>query len=109
MAERIDLGRVLAKDYTPAPGHEYEISHGNWGKMRIPTAGLQEKVINLGDEATATQVVSIVLEGLKQYDPSDAIMGMEVAAARDFFNLLTEIAKAVNPDYSPSGETPVAT
>lgn len=99
---KVDLTRVLANDYEVAVGNEYEVSPGNWGTLKVPTGGLQRKVIDLGDEATATQVVPIVLDGLKQYDPDDAIMGMEVAVARDFFSLLTRIASAVTPDFSLS-------
>lgn len=101
MAEKITLARVLAGDYEVAPGLEYEISEGNFGKLRTPTKAVQDKVYSLKD-ATASDIVPIILSDLKQYDPDNAITGMEVAAARDFFTLLTRIAKAVNPDFDPS-------
>tara|TARA_R110002126_G_scaffold214398_1_gene360669 strand:+ start:877 stop:1188 length:312 start_codon:yes stop_codon:yes gene_type:complete len=98
---KIDYNAVLEGGYEVRVGNEYELAEGKWGKLRVPTAKLQEEVFAKGKEEGITDLVvaKIVLKDLpSDIDNSDVIFTMDSVVVRDFFTLLTKIVKRLTPD-----------
>jgi len=97
---RIDLNAVLEGHNSPRVGDEYEVAPDKWGKMKSPTIALRDKALALVEEEGATdiQLVRIVLDGLPDFDPANAITGMEVKVITDFFTLLAQTVKMLSQD-----------
>ena len=97
---KIDYNAVLEGGYEVQVGNEYELAEGKWGKLRVPTQALQEKIFNLIKEEGITdlKVAREVLKDLGDFKDEDHVPAMAAAVVQDFFTLLTKIAAKLTPD-----------
>lgn len=104
---RIDINAVIDGHNEPRVGDEYEVAPGKWGKMKLPTIGIQEQVFNLIEERTKDgedesgldlEVARLVLGDLPDFDPKNAISGMASKVTQDFFILLAKIVARLTPE-----------
>jgi hypothetical protein len=102
---KIDLNAVLGGHDDPRVGDEYEVAPDQWGKMKAPTIALRDKALALIDEEGAKDIdfVRLVLDGLPDFDPANAINGMEAKVIRDFFTLLAQTVKMLSQDLDQLG------
>jgi hypothetical protein len=97
---KIDYNAVLEGGYEVRVGNEYELAEGKWGKLRVPTQALQEKIFKMAEDKDATdlKVARAVLGDLQDFKDEDHVPAMASAVVQDFFTLLTRIAKRLTPD-----------
>jgi hypothetical protein len=94
------------EDYVPRVGAQYEITPGNWGKLKVPTMALQKKLAQMGDdhdgEGLDLAFCREMLDELKSFGDDDIILGMPSVVVRDFFTLGTRIGDALQRSFKPS-------
>jgi hypothetical protein len=104
---RIDLNALLDGCNEPRVGDEYEVAPGKWGKLKSPTIELQEKVFALVEAGSADgnedrlldiEMARLVLDGLPDFDPKNAVSGMASKVTQDFFTLLAKIVERLTPE-----------
>ncbi len=98
---KIDYNAVLEGGYEVQVGNEYELAEGKWGKLRVPTAKLQEAFFAKGKEKGITDLIvaKMVLKDLpSDIEDGDVIFSMDSVVVQDFFALLTKIVKRLTPD-----------
>lgn len=104
---KIDLNAVLDGHDDPRVGNEYEIAPGKWGKLKMPTSGVQEQAFAILEKEGAEdlELAKVVLEGDFDFDPKNAIPGVVAKAVQDFFTLLLRTAERLNLDSAVSSQS----
>lgn len=111
---KVDINVVLSgQEYERRVGQEYELSPGNWGRMKIPTQELQEKALSAAqeDEQDDLSLARLVLDGLKPFEDDQQIVGMASVVVADFFSIVIGIGRMLMQlsgqyEQSPDQESP---
>jgi hypothetical protein len=101
---KIDINTVINGEYEVAVGNEYEVAPGKWGRLKPPTAELQERVMKMAEEEGMTdlKVCREVLAGLPDFSEDNVITGMPTKVVQDFFTLVLRIVKRLTGDSALS-------